>query len=122
LKNYRIRVYNNEDKLLYDTDLLYTNDYTDVNNFNHSIPYNFEVAEGYYFILDYTTKNLYSESLRYGFDIVASQRSPLIVVIDAYEDIENGNFGIRVTKSRATGYFTGSVVIRRADNRDGFTI
>lgn len=122
LKNYRIRVYNNEDKLLYDTDLLYTNDYTDVNNFNHSIPYNFEVAEGYYFILDYTTKNLYSESLRYGFDIVASQRSPLIVVIDAYEDIKNGNFGIRVTKSRATGYFTGSVVIRRADNRDGFTI
>ena len=122
LKSYRVRVYNSADKLLYDTDILYTSDYTDVNNFNHAIPYNFEVATGYYFVLDYTTKNLYSESLTYHFNIVSSQNSPLQIVLDAYEDVENGNFGIRVTKSRATGYFTGTVVIRRAEHRDGFTI
>ena len=72
--------------------------------------------------LNYTTKNLYSESLTYHFNIVSSQNSPLQIVLDAYEDVENGNFGIRVTKSRATGYFTGTVVIRRAEHRDGFTI
>lgn len=122
LKSYRIRVYNNEDKLLYDTDILYTSNYTDVNTFNHAIPYNFEVADDYYFILDYTTKNLYNDSLKYYFNIIESTKTQLTVVIDAYKDIENGNFGIRVTKSRATGYFTGKVVIRRADYRDGFAI
>lgn len=122
LKSYQIKVYNSNNELLFDTNMLYSNDYTDVNTFNYAIKYYFPVGEGYYFTLNYITKNLYEETLKYNFNIVESQYTALSVVMDAYKDVDNGNIGIRVTKSRATGYFTGSVVIRRADHRDGFSI
>lgn len=122
LKSYQIKVYNSEDKILFDSETLYSNDFSDVNNFNYAIQYYFPVAEGYYFTLTYITKNLYTETLTYGFNIIETQKSPLLVVIDAYNDVDNGNFGIRVTKSRSTGYFTGTVAIRRASSKDNFTL
>jgi hypothetical protein len=46
----------------------------------------------------------------------------LNIQVTAYQDEENGRIGMRITRSRAKGRYTGDIVIRRASNKDNFAI
>ena len=38
------------------------------------------------------------------------------------EDVENGRIGVHIVRERSAGSYTGHVVIRRANNKNNFTI
>lgn len=122
LKSYRIKTYDENDNLLLDSGDIYSNDFTDINNFNYAIQYSFIVDHEYYFLISYTTQNLYTETHRYDFIIIPSQALNLNATIQTIEDVENGRIGVHIVRERSAGSYTGHVVIRRANNKNNFTI
>ena len=122
LKSYRVRSYDSNDNLLTDSGDILSNQFTDINNFNYAIKYWFRANNEYYFTVTYTTQNLYTETHRYDFVVSPSGLPDLNIQVTAYQDEENGRIGMRITRSRAKGRYTGDIVIRRASNKDNFAI
>jgi len=122
LRSYRIKAYNSEDKLLLDSGDIFASKFTDINNFNYSIKYLFPAVNDYYFTLTFTTQNLYTETHRYDFTVIQAEVPDLNIQIQAYLDEDNGRIGLHVARSRGRGRYTGQVVIRRASNKDNFSI
>ena len=122
LKSYRIKTYDENDNLLLDSGDIYSNNFTDINNFHYAIQYSFIVDHEYYFLISYTTQNLYTETHRYDFVIIPSPALNLNATIQTIEDVENGRIGVHIVRERSAGSYTGHVVIRRANNKNNFTI
>lgn len=121
LKNYRIKLYDSNDKLLLDSGDIYTSKYTDVNSINYTINYDVLADESYYFTVEYTTQNLWTEIHTYHFNVLQAELPDLNIQVNAYLDEDNGRIGIRVTRSRAKGRYTGKMIIRRASSKNNFT-
>jgi len=122
LKSYRVIAYDNNDNALIDSGTLYANDFTDTNNFKYAIKYYFETGNTYYFTVTYTTQNLYSETHTYPFTVISAETPDLNLQVTAYKDEDNGRIGLRITRSRVKGAYTGQLIIRRASNKDNFTV
>lgn len=122
LKSYNIKLYDKNNTLLYDTNELYTDTFINTNMFNTNIKKYILADTGYYFILTYTTNNLYTDSVTYLLTITATTDPAPRMFFEAIEDVENGAFKLKVTKSSNGDNFTGTLYIRRASSKDGFSI
>ena len=83
LKSYQIKLYDENNKLLLDSGIKYTNNYTAMNEINYTFNYSFEAEKTYYFTIDYTTANLYSESHLYNIQVELGSEAQLHVVCRA---------------------------------------
>ena len=122
LRSYRLKAYDENENLLIDSGDIYSNDFTDINNFNYTFKYWFKANNTYHFTLTYVTQNLYTETHTYEFNVLQAETPDLNLQVTAYKDEENGRIGMRVNRSRAKGRYTGQLIIRRASSKDNFTI
>jgi hypothetical protein len=121
LKSYRIKLYDDKDNLLVDTNTLYSNNYSGINEINYMFKYAFQDGETYHITIDYTTRNLYSDSRSYTFIVILGLLDALNADIFSEEDEENGRIAVRV-KNKTEERFTGNIIIRRASGETNFTI
>ena len=121
LKDYRIKLYDNLDQLLIDTDNLYSNNYSGINEINYTFKYSFQEGEEYTLEIEYTTKNLYSDILTFNFMVIESGSEKLNADLSAIIDEDNGRIGINI-KGPDDDFFTGNITIRRTSSRSNFTL
>jgi hypothetical protein len=119
LKSYQIKLYDNEDNLLTDTGLLYTNK-ENPNEFKYTFKYFFDNGTHYYFTFEYETQNLYKEKKIYRF--IAKQDTSLPFVISDFDiesDEENGQLKLTI---KSDSLFNDTLAILRASSEDNFKI
>lgn len=127
LRSYRIQVYEQKpegtnDVLLTDSGDIFSNDFTELDSFDYTLKYWFQVGTPYYFTLTYVTSNLYTETKKYLFNVIAAEVPDIDLQITAYADEENGRIGMHITRSVIATPYTGYVIIRRASVKDNFMI
>ena len=110
LKSYRIKLYDNSGKILVDTENLYSNNYSGINEINYTFKYTFLDGEEYSIEISYITKNLYSDTLAFDFMVIESGSEKLEADLNEILDEENARIGINI-KGSYTGSFTGNINI-----------
>lgn len=122
LKSYRIKVYNTSNQLLSDSGLIYSNAYSNINEFNYTFEYQFNDGENYYFTFEYETANMYTESNTYEFMVLQEGAEKLEATMTAILDNVNGRIGIHIENKIGQENFVGNITIRRASSESNFTI
>lgn len=124
LKSYNIKLYSPSNVLLYKTEELYTDSFANVNVFNYDINRYLpaELSSYYSFVLTYTTNNLYIESITYYFKVMPTTDPAPDMLLEAIENTENSAYDIKVTKANNGHNFTGTLFLRRASSKDGFSM
>lgn len=122
LKSYRIKVYNTSNQLLSDSGLIYSNAYSNINEFNYTFEYQFNDGEYYYFTFEYETANMYTESNTYEFMVLQEGAEKLEATMTAILDNVNGRIGIHIENKIGQENFVGNITIRRASSESNFTI
>ena len=122
LKQYQIKLYNEQDGLLTDSGVIYSNNYADKNEINYTIKYALVESETYYFTLDYETSNMYSDSVTYKFTVIQESADKLAAKMTAIEDVNNGRLGIHLEALEQETPFIGNITIRRSSSETNFTI
>lgn len=118
LKSYQIKLYDNNNNLLTDSGIQYTN----ANNFSYGLNYNFVAGTAYKFTIECTTMNLYSAIATYEFKTAIEESEILDFTFIADADEDNGRIVLTIKKSNISGGFTGELVLRRTSNKTNFTI
>ena len=118
LKSYQIKLYDENNNLLTDSGIQYTN----TNSFSYGLNYNFVAGAKYKFTIECTTMNLYSAIATYEFTTSTEESEILDFTFIAEADEENGRVILTIRKSNITDGFTGESVLRRASNKTNFTI
>lgn len=121
LKSYQIKLYDANTSLLTDSGLLYSNNYNNVNSFNYTLKYNFEVNKEYFFTIDYTTMAGYSSQITREFLVTQADMEELDITISATADPENGRIGVSLKRSGTAEAMIATLVIRRSSSKDNFT-
>lgn len=122
LKSYRIKVYNTNNQLLSDSGLIYSNAYSNINEFNYTFEYQFNDGENYYFTFEYETANMYTESNTYEFMVLQEGAEKLEATMTAILDNVNGRIGIHIENKIGQENFVGNITIRRTSSESNFTI
>ena len=122
LRDYRIRLYNEQDEEILDSGIIYANEYSEINSFNYVFNYLLEADNFYTFTLEYNTQNLYHEILNYYINVLESPSDPLNTTIVAEMDEENGRAKIHIERAASQGAYTGQILVRRADSKTNFTV
>jgi len=122
LKSYQIKVYNADNQLLSDSGLLYSNTYSNINEFNYTFEYQFNEGENYYFTFEYETANMYIESNTYEFMVLQEGAEKLDATMTAILDNVNGCIGINIVNNVGQENFVGNITIRRTSSESNFTI
>ena len=118
LKSYQIKLYDENNNLLTDSRIQYTN----TNSFSYGLNYNFVAGAKYKFTIECTTMNLYSAIATYEFTTSTEESEILDFTFIAEADEDNGRVILTIRKSNITNGFTGELVLRRASNKTNFTI
>ena len=118
LKSYQIKLYDENNNLLTDTRIQYTN----TNSFSYGLNYNFVAGAKYKFTIECTTMNLYSAIAIYEFTTSTEESEILDFTFIAEADEDNGRVILTIKKSNITDGFTGELVLRRTSNKTNFTI
>lgn len=118
LKSYQVKLYDNNNQLLTDSGI----QYSDTNSFNYGFKYNFIAGTSYKFTIECTTLNLYSIIATYNFTTAIEENEILDISFNAEADEENGRIILKLRKSNITDGFTGDLIIRRTSNKSNFTI
>lgn len=118
LKSYQIKLYDENNNLLTDSRIQYTN----TNSFSYGLNYNFVAGAKYKFTIECTTMNLYSAIATYEFTTSTEESEILDFTFIAEADEDNGRVILTIRKSNITDGFTGELVLRRASNKTNFTI
>lgn len=118
LKSYQIKLYDENNNLLTDSRIQYTN----TNSFSYGLNYNFVAGTKYKFTIECTTMNLYSAIATYEFTTSTEESEILDFTFIAEADEDNGRVILTIRKSNITNGFTGELVLRRASNKTNFTI
>lgn len=121
LKSYRIKLYNENEELLIDSEEIYSNNYININEINYTFKYLFQDGAKYIMDFTYTTTNLYTAAHRFPFTIVEKVAEKLDATLSALLDSDNGRIGINI-KGINTNAFTGNITIRRSSSESNFTI
>ena len=124
LKSYRVRLYDNNEKLVKDSGQIYANKYANVNQINYDYEYNFEQNINYYVDVSITTNNLYStddKPNRYTFMITEYSYDKLEATIAAIKDKRNGRIGLHILGTTSQ-IFVGSITIRRSSSKTNFSV
>ena len=122
LRSYQIKLYNNQDEMILDSGIIYTSNFTNLNEINYEIKYALEANQAYYFTLEYITQNLYIEINTYEIEVLSSTHEDSNVIVKAWTDEENGRIQIKVNRSAGYGNFSGNIYIRRTDSNSNFTV
>ena len=122
LNNYRIKLYDNNNTLLTDSGLLFSDNYNNPNTFIYNLKYGFKLGQAYYFTIDYQTNTLYQDSIQLNFDVVQDSADDKYFNLTTETDDENGRIKLVISRNMNNASYTGSVVIRRASSEDNFTI
>ena len=118
LKSYQVKLYDENDNLLTDSGIQYTN----TNSFSYGLNYNFVAGAAYKFTIECTTMNLYSAIATYEFTTATEESEILDFTFIAETDEDNGRIILTIKKSNITDGFTGELVLRRTSNKTNFTI
>lgn len=118
LKSYQVKLYDENDNLLTDSGIQYTN----TNSFSYGLNYNFVAGAAYKFTIECTTMNLYSAIATYEFTTATEESEILDFTFMAETDEDNGRVILTIKKSNITDGFTGELVLRRTSNKTNFTI
>ena len=118
LKSYQIKLYDENNNLLTDSGIQYTN----TNSFSYGLNYNFVAGAKYKFTIECTTMNLYSAIATYEFTTSTEESEILDFTFIAEADEDNGRVILTIRKSNITDGFTGELVLRRTSNKTNFTI
>lgn len=118
LKSYQIKLYDENNNLLTDSRIQYTN----TNSFSYGLNYNFVAGAKYKFTIECTTMNLYSAIATYEFTTSTKESEILDFTFIAEADEDNGRVILTIRKSNITDGFTGELVLRRTSNKTNFTI
>lgn len=118
LKSYQVKLYDENDNLLTDSGIQYTN----TNSFSYGLNYNFVAGAAYKFTIECTTMNLYSAIATYEFTTATEESEILDFTFIAEADEDNGRVILTIKKSNITDGFTGELVLRRTSNKTNFTI
>lgn len=122
LRDYRIKLYNEQDQEVLDSGIIYVNEYSEINSFNYTFNYLLEAGNFYIFTLEYNTQNLYHEILNYYIDVLESPSDSLNITITSEMDEENGRAKVQMTRAASYGSYTGQLLVRRSDNKTNFTV
>ena len=122
LKSYQIKLYNINNQLLSDSGIIYSNTYSNINEFNYTFEYAFNEGESYYFTFEYETANMYIESNIYEFMVVQESADILDANLTATLDNINGYIALNIKSKEDEESFVGNITIRRASSESNFTI
>lgn len=122
LKNYQVKLYNGNKELLTDSGLLYANNYNNINSFNYTLKYNFEVNKEYSFTIDYITMAGYTSQITREFLVTQGDVEELDINISAQADPENGRIGINLRRNGTAEAMIATLVIRRSSSKENFSI
>jgi len=122
LKSYQIKLYNTNNQLLSDSGIIYSNAYSNINEFNYTFEYAFNEGESYYFTFEYETANMYTESNTYEFMVVQEGADILNANLTATLDNINGCIVLNVKSKDDDDSFVGNITIRRTSSESNFTI
>ena len=116
LKSYQIKLYDINNQLLSDSGIIYSNAYSNINEFNYTFEYAFNEGESYYFTFEYETANMYTEM------VVQESADILNANLTATLDNINGCIILNVKSKDDDDSFVGNITIRRASSESNFTI
>ena len=122
LKSYQIKLYDINNQLLSDSGIIYSNAYSNINEFNYTFEYAFNEGESYYFTFEYETANMYTESNAYEFMVVQENVDKLEAILTAALDNVNGCIILNVKSKDDDNSFVGNITIRRTSSESNFTI
>lgn len=122
LKSYQIKLYNINNQLLSDSGIIYSNAYSNINEFNYTFEYAFNEGESYYFIFEYETANMYTESNTYEFMVIQEGADKLEATLTATLDNINGCIALHIESDIGQESFVGNITIRRTSSESNFTI
>jgi hypothetical protein len=122
LKSYQIKLYNEKNELLTDSRILYSNGYSNVNEFNYTFEYDLKESESYYFTFEYETENMYKEIDTYNFTVMQESADKLEAEMTVILDDINACMGIHLEGEESQESFIGNITIRRASSESNFTI
>ena len=122
LKSYQIKLYDINNQLLSDSGIIYSNTYSNINEFNYTFEYAFNEGESYYFTFEYETANMYTESNTYEFIVVQEDADKLEAILTVTLDNINGCVILNVKSKDDDDSFVGNITIRRASSESNFTI
>lgn len=121
LNSYQIKLYDEENNLIFDSEIIYTNIYNNPNEINYTIKYQLQNGNSYRLVLNIETKNFYTQEYEYNFLVIQAIENPLNATIEAINEEENGRIKISVINTVAEP-FLGNIIIRRTDNKSNFSI
>ena len=119
LESYQIKIFDSNQKELYDTGLIYS-DIQATNEINCKIIYGFVDGVNYKLKIEYTTSNGYVESKEYNFLLLNLGGEPLDAEIIATPNPQEGRIEVKIFSE--TERYLGNLTIRRASNRSNFTL
>lgn len=122
LKSYQIKLYDINNQLLSDSGIIYSNAYSNINEFNYTFEYAFNEGENYYFTFEYETANMYTESNTYELMIVQEGADILNANLTATLDNINGCIILNIKSKDDDDSFVGNITIRRTSSESNFTI
>lgn len=122
LRNYQVKLYNGNKELLTDSGLLYANNYNNINSFNYTLKYNFEVNKEYSFTIDYITMAGYTSQITREFLVTQGDVEELDINISAQADPENGRIRINLRRNGTAEAMIATLVIRRSSSKENFSI
>lgn len=122
LNSYRLKLYDEDNNLLLDSDLLYTDkNSNDVNEFWYKLKYGLTAGDEYTLNIYYQTNSLYSRELNCNILATGNSGDDQGFVFSARENKEDGEILVRISRPPQTT-FTGKLTIKRACDKDAFTI
>lgn len=122
LKSYQIKLYDENDKLLTDSGILYSNDYNNINEFNYTFEYELKEGENYYFTFEFETSNMYNEINRYDFMAIQESADRLEANMSIELNELDACMRIHLIGKEGQDTFIGNITIRRTSSESNYTI
>lgn len=120
LKQYQIKLYDSDNQLLLDSDILYPNNYNNINELKYVLNKYLINGKSYKLKVDYQTKNFFQDEVEYNFSVLETSGDSLNAAITAQKDIDNARIGITIKSLNPTDNFIGNVTIRRTSSDSNF--
>lgn len=122
LNSYRLKLYDDENNLLLDSNIIYTDkNSNDINEFWYKLKYGLTAGDNYTLNIYYQTNSLYNNELECTLAATGNSGEDQGFVFSARENKEDGEILIRISRPPQTT-FTGKLIIKRACDKDAFTI
>ena len=122
LKSYQIKLYDINNNLILDSGILYSNSYSNINEFNYTFEYVFQEGESYHFTFDYETANMYVASMTYEFMVIQESADILNAVMTAELNDIDGVIVLHIKANDDEESFIGNITIRRTSSESNFTV